>query len=115
MSKPLSVGFFGQINFPELYKRIVVSPQKASTDMLAKNAAVFVWRVKMFKNALWQISVSCVRANPDDSIAAMRGFTIFKKKIDAVRWHECGIITDFHAREIPHHLMKQRTFFAHFI
>jgi predicted kinase len=46
---------------------MIVAPQKAATDMFAKNAAIFIFRVEMFRKTLWKVFVARMGSDANDA------------------------------------------------
>lgn len=65
-------------------KWIIALSQNTTTNVLSKNASVFVGCIEVFLNSFLEIALACMRANANYAFQIVTEFSIFKDKIEPV-------------------------------
>ena len=58
--------------------------EQGSADILAKNTSVFVFDDKVLLQTRSQLVVPRMRTDPNDTARTVRGFAVFKQKIETI-------------------------------
>ena len=73
-----------EIKFPVAQEWIMLFVEQGAADIFAKNTSVFVFDAKVLLQTRSQLVVPRMRTDPNDTARTVRGFAVFKQKIETI-------------------------------